>query len=539
MSVKTTLRLTRNLTGDLVFGSSHSIRDDIRRLLNFIEGALGGAGDGATSISISENETAATGTITLASCTAGQGVRIGGLPYIAVSGTPVVANREFKIGVSDTADALSLVAAITGNSTTSKLCTAASSLGVVTLTGLPGVSSNQLTVEAIGVPAHATITLNNTVSTKTAATGGAVRASNVVTVTSASHGFSANTIVWCVSNDARFPGGWKYLASVATDTFTYAETGSAATSYGAITYTSSSVAHTALTVTGMVLSSNVVTVITTAAHGYSTGQTVNVLSADSGFTTGLKVITVDDATTFHYAQTHADIAANVLPPVIVGAYVPTIGLTAVTGITWTVDDATTAAAIATAINANTALSSASSPVAYATSALKVVTTYASILGTLGNTILHSVVGKGASASAARLASGATVGTQASGTYTMASSSGTMAIVINGVSNSVTWGTGDTESAAALAAKVQLDTSALIRSVVDVTAALGVITVTAVRSGYQGNYITFTGSGTNATLTGSGYLTGGAPPTLIATSGPRLTGGANDSPVTYSFGTITP
>lgn len=539
MSVTTTIRLTRALTGTLSFGSTHSIRDDIRRLLNFVEGALGGAGDGASAIAITENAVAAAGTITLASATAGQGVRISGLTYIAVSGTPVIANREFKVGVSDTADAVSLVAAINGNATTSRLVTATSALGVVTLTATPGTHGNAITVSAIGAPASATITLNNTVSTKTAAAAGAVRSSNVVTVTSASHGFSADTIVWAISGDAQFSGGWKYITAVTTNTFTYAETGGAATNSTAITYTSSSVAHTALVTTGMVLTSNVVTVITTAAHGYSTGQTVNVVSADSGFTTGLKVITVDDTTTFHYSQSHANIAANTTAPVILGAYVPTVGLTAVTGITWGVDDTTTAAAIATAINANATLASASSPVAHATSALKVVTTYADLVGIFGNTILHSVVGKGATASAARLGSGTQNGTQASGTVTLSSGSGTETLVINGVTAaSVTWGTSDTATAAAMAAAAQLSSNALLRGIVDVTSAAGVITVKAVKPGYEGNYIALSSTGTGSTASGTA-LTSGAAPTIVATSGPRLTGGSADAVVTYSFGTITP
>lgn len=532
MSVIKNIEITHANAGDIFLNATDGTDQTVRKICNLLEAGMMGAKSVST-VKVRDNATAATATITLVSCTAGQAVRIAGLVYVAVSGTPVVANREFKVGVSDTADAVSLVAAIAGNATTSKLVTPTSALGVVTLTANAGAGGNAITVEAIGVPASATITLNNTVSTKTASKAGAVRASNVVTVTSASHGFSANTIVWCVSTDALFPGGWKYLTAVATDTFTYAETGTAATSAQAITYTSSSVAHTALATTGMVLSSNVVTVITTAAHGYSTGQTVNIVSADSGFSTGLKVITVDDATTFHYAQTHADIAANVLTPVILGAYVPTVGLTAVTGITWGVDDTTTAAAIAAAINANTTLSSASSPVVSATSALKVVTTRSSLVGVYGNTILHSVVGKGATASAARLASGADPGTKASGTFTIDTGSGAMTMVVNGVSDNITWASSDTVSAALLAAKFQLNSSALIRGVVDVTSALGVVTVKAVRVGYEGNYITLTGTGTGSTVSVA-VLAGGAPPTLIVASGPRLTGGAADVQITLSL-----
>lgn len=530
MAKNTVVTIASTNANDVSFASGNGAQLNVRKVVEHLEGALNGSRTVRT-VSIRDTAVAGTATVTLASCTAGNGVRISGITFVAVTGTPVVANREFKRGVSDTADAVSLVAAINGDTTVSKLVTATSALGVVTLTANPGVSG--VTVEAVGILASATITLNNTVSTKTAAAAGAVRATLLTTVTSASHGFSADTIVWCVSTDDNFSGGWKYILAVDTNTFTYSDTGSDATSAIAITYTSSSVAHTALTVTGMTLTSNVVTVTTTAAHGYSTGQTANLLSADAAFTTGLKVITVTGATTFTYAQTHADVAANVLTPVLVGVYVPTVGITAITGITWTVDDATTAAAIATAINANTTLASATAPVAYATSALKVVTTYSYILGTYGNTILHSVVGKGSTANTTRLAGGTVVGTQASGTYTMSSGSGTMTMVINGVSDNVTWASSDTASAAALAAKFQLNTSALIRGIVDVTADTGVITVKAVRSGYQGNYITLTGTGTGSTVSVA-VLAGGAPPTLVVASAPRISGGSNDTSITCTL-----
>lgn len=532
MSKTTNVSITSTNANDLSFSSGDGAQLSVRNLLNHVEGGLNGSRTIRT-ITVRDTAVAGTGTITLASCTAGQAVRISGLTYVAVSGTPVVANREFKVGVSDTADALSLVAAINGNSTTSKLVTASSSLGVVTLTANPGVSGNAVTLEALGVLASATITISNTVTTKTAAAAGVVRSSNVVTVTSASHGFSADTIAYCISTDDNFSSGWKYITAVATNTFTYAETGSDATSTVAITYTRSSVAHTALVTTGMVLSSNVVTVITTQAHGYSTGQTVNVLSADSGFSTGLKVITVDDTTTFHYSQTHADIAANTTAPVIVGAYVPTVGLTAVAGVTWTTTDTATATALAAAINADATLSSATSPVAFATSAAGVVTTYAYPPGPFGNTIEHSVVGKGSTGSATRLGSGTQNGTQASQTYTISSGSGTMTMVVNGVSDNVTWSSSDTATAAALAAKFQLNSSALLRGVVDVTSSSGVVTVKAVKAGYEGNYMTITGTGTGVTV-GGAHLAGGAPPTLVVASGKRLSGGSSDTAITYTL-----
>jgi phage tail sheath gpL-like len=97
--------------------------------------------------------------------------------------------------------------------------------------------------------------------------------------------------------------------------------------------------------------------------------------------------------------------------------------------------------------------------------------------------------------------------RASGTLTMATSSGTVGGVINGVTITVTWGTSDTASSAALAAAINASSNALISGVVTATSALGVTTIRAVQPGKTGNAITLAASGTNVTASGT-RLTGG-------------------------------
>lgn len=99
------------------------------------------------------------------------------------------------------------------------------------------------------------------------------------------------------------------------------------------------------------------------------------------------------------------------------------------------------------------------------------------------------------------------GVCAIGKVTFATSSGTVGVVINGVTITVTWGTDDTVSAALLAAAINASTNALIQNVVTATSALGVTTVTASAPGISGNWITFVASGTNVSVTGARLGTG--------------------------------
>lgn len=106
---------------------------------------------------------------------------------------------------------------------------------------------------------------------------------------------------------------------------------------------------------------------------------------------------------------------------------------------------------------------------------------------------------------------------ASGTVTIATGSGSIAAIINGVTTSVTWATSDTATAAALAAAINASVNVLVAPFVSATSNLGVVTVTADFKGTQGNSITLAASGTGATA-----------------SGARLTGGSETTPITVTI-----
>lgn len=104
--------------------------------------------------------------------------------------------------------------------------------------------------------------------------------------------------------------------------------------------------------------------------------------------------------------------------------------------------------------------------------------------------------------------GDTTGVKASGTVTIASGSGTVHIVINGVDFSRTWATDDTTTAAAFATAINASSNALVTGHVTATSALGVVTITAVEKGKAGNAITTSASGTGMTANQT-RLTAGA------------------------------
>lgn len=105
---------------------------------------------------------------------------------------------------------------------------------------------------------------------------------------------------------------------------------------------------------------------------------------------------------------------------------------------------------------------------------------------------------------------------ASGTITMASSSGTVGCIINGVTITVTWATSDTVSAALLVAAINASTNALVQYHVTASSVAGVTTITALKKGISGNTITLAASGTNVTASGA-RLTGGTGGNVAARS----------------------
>jgi len=177
-----------------------------------------------------------------------------------------------------------------------------------------------------------------------AASNGAVRASNIVTITTTSgHGFSSGTSVTISGvTDVTFIGTFIIVSVPTSTTFTYAQSGTDATSgsgtaasnainwsvndvqggnaqFGTITTTGFYTAPSALppsttatiTATGAVRRTNVVTITTTAAHNLAPGQVVNITGVTDTTFNGTFVVTgVPTTTTFTYSQSAADVSSG-------------------------------------------------------------------------------------------------------------------------------------------------------------------------------------------------------------------------------------
>lgn len=143
-----------------------------RALINMLEGFTSGAKKGANFEIYANDSTpvAASGTITLASATAGMVVEINGVPFVAVSGTPTSGNNEFDISGTDTAAATSLAASINASTSTGiqYIVTASSALGVVTVTATQeGAQSNAVTIRTGGIRANGTVTYSSSSGAQT------------------------------------------------------------------------------------------------------------------------------------------------------------------------------------------------------------------------------------------------------------------------------------------------------------------------------------------------------------------------------------
>jgi phage tail sheath gpL-like len=97
---------------------------------------------------------------------------------------------------------------------------------------------------------------------------------------------------------------------------------------------------------------------------------------------------------------------------------------------------------------------------------------------------------------------------ASGTVTASGASGSVSVLVNGVTFSTTASGGDAATMATLAAAITASADPLVAPFVTASAALGVLTVTAKTKGAAGNTITLGASGTGLTASGN-RLTGGA------------------------------
>lgn len=113
------------------------------KVANYFNGLGGGYNKGTLLVDVASVQ--ASGTVTLASAIATDTVTINGVVLTAVSGAP--AAGQFDISGTNTAAAVSLVAAVAANATLAGMITATNLLGVVTLTAIqPGTVGNAITL---------------------------------------------------------------------------------------------------------------------------------------------------------------------------------------------------------------------------------------------------------------------------------------------------------------------------------------------------------------------------------------------------------
>lgn len=184
----------------------------------------------------------------------------------------------------------------------------------------------------------------------------------------------------------------------------------------------------------------------------------------------------------------------------------TIGGTLVT-VTWATSDEHSQVLLASAINADSTVNKW----VYATAAAKVCTLTALQPGVLGNNVTLVLSGTNVTVSGAKLTGGVganQVGSvAATGAALMSGSvAGTVGLVINGVSTTVTWGTSDTATALALCKAI----NAVADLAVSAISTAGAIGLTSRQPGRAGNLHTVVavGAGMAVTQTGSRQMSGG-------------------------------
>jgi hypothetical protein len=154
----TNLSITSLNSGDVSFDTDAGAQNNLRHIINHLEGGLNGAHTIRT-VAVRDSAVAGTVTITLASMAAGTVLLINGVPFTSKGSAATSGNNEFDIsGGTDTLDAAALAAAINASTSAGvvNVLTATSSEGVVTLTAQPGAST--ITVENLGVVATGTAT---------------------------------------------------------------------------------------------------------------------------------------------------------------------------------------------------------------------------------------------------------------------------------------------------------------------------------------------------------------------------------------------
>jgi hypothetical protein len=155
-SVQITLTTRKDPT-NMVKPSGQS-REDVKRVLNELNGVQAGRLPGVIQVSASATDAAtASGTITLVSAVATNSVTIGKTTFTfsstPTSNTATAVDVEVD-GADDTEDAAALAAAINANALgVAPIVYATSALGVVTVTSrVPGLIGNQIALAKSGAP---------------------------------------------------------------------------------------------------------------------------------------------------------------------------------------------------------------------------------------------------------------------------------------------------------------------------------------------------------------------------------------------------
>ena len=499
-----------------VSGARHKSLINLR---TFLKRLLSGGHLDSTTLTVRNSAAKASGTITLASCAAATVVEVNGVPFTAVSTTPVVANNEFDVSGTDAADATSLKNAI-NNSTTAGIAdvvtaTSTGSSGVVTVTSdRSGSLGNALTIKTLGVVAKGHITaaaveaLDTITINGTALTGKQQRATGTVTCATAVAGDT-------VTINGVTLTGTAGAVTLGERTFSV-DTGDNETA------TSLAAQINALTdpaVSGKITATSSTDTVTLRAVDAGTGGNAYTLASSDGDTLAVS----DETLTGGIAVANNEFE-------IVGT------------------NTQVAADMARAINAST--TAAISAHVRATSNAAVLNIYAKYSGTPGNHITTASsdgTRLAVTGSAARLLGGTEAssnGVQASAIVTCASVQNGDTVTVGGVvftahtdteaANQFSIAGGDNATAASLAKMFNDSATALARDVL-ATASSAAVTFTSRRGGVCGNSITIaTSNGSRLAITGSvSRLASGAVPTTVVPNGARLASGA-ETLITYSY-----
>lgn len=534
----------------------------LNSVARYLEGVAAGAKFGTVDLQASfgaaSAPTGAAAALTFSSVAAGEQVAVNGVRFIAVSGTPIRANGEFKAGVSNTADAADFVTTFNQSSLSSSLLASAAS-GVVTITSQGvGACQNAATVETLGAVASGTITPTSVAAANTFSINGVTftaeqeMARQTATVSS---GNTGDTVVvdgvtfTCVASS---PSAWAASTSYSVGNVV----SSNGNSYVCVAAGKSDPLYGPSTLGAAVQDGTVFWSSNVFAKGGSDSSTcTNLAAAINACTTvgnhtggvALKsyLTALASSTTLKLRAVASGTAANALTLTATGGWTAT-GATLTGGLATSNNkfdygdtNAQTVAEIVRAIGASTSALVAQQVFATNNTASTLVNVYALASGTEGNCVQLGS-GTNIAVSGARLTGGAWAqnwGTQASGQVTISSGSGTETITINGVAITAAWTTSDANTATLLAQNINNSANALVQGLVYASASSNVVTITAVNPGVAGNAISLAASGTGCSVASA--WAGGALPTHIVLGGTGVSQSATIAGARLAGGTGLP